>query len=583
MKINFLEEFAFNLDILPLLILEALFVIFIAISLIIYFNERKRSIEIGLNRFKSNRLFMVNMNDHTVEYLDFKDLQTIKVISQLDFLKFFTDNEQNNIKTFINRAYNLEFPVGSEEAVLPCNLIITRSTRTSIYRGIIKVNAVDKVKGVVYLEVERLINTPFIKTKRSKKDVYDISFIRKTFDDGKFNKGSFGLIKLYYRPETLFNFNENIFKRIIVDYVYKVTSNTNTYFYFSARNKEIAFFDTRLFPDYQFNQFLTQIRNSVAKAIEIEGLINGFDFVVCGGRCQDLPRSYEEAYLKMNILANSTHNINKDFAVYRIDTDDEKTTEHIYKNEINRLIEEKDFYTMFRPIIRVGTSRIHHSGYIAKTFVNSNIFKTQEDIVKFAKQYGRINDYASLFAKKTIPMYIMQCENLKTLKLSFAYSLQDLENLINVIEKINRHEEVKIIFVVNNYEVLDMENSNDFAVLANRIKKIGYGLGLRVAKNSYYLKDETYKLFDAFYLDFDFEKTLGNNSRVFIKEHDFIKKLSSYNKPLIAYRIQTVKYLDELTKLGVKEFSGTDIAKFEKMVIPLDRKEVQKIVDKVIK
>ena len=84
----------------------AIFVLILASALTMGFQRKNKELN-NLKTFQNDRIFIVNYKDNnpTVDYFDFNDLRKITTVSYADFLNFFSDSDQNDVKTFINSLF----------------------------------------------------------------------------------------------------------------------------------------------------------------------------------------------------------------------------------------------------------------------------------------------------------------------------------------------------------------------------------------------------------------------------------------------------------------------------------------------
>ncbi|MFA6756031.1 MAG: hypothetical protein WCR97_06060, partial [Bacilli bacterium] len=216
----------------------ALFCIFLIVFIVMFVsvfliskNEVRRAKVNRLGSYSSQRIYIINFKDQVVDYFDSNDLKKIETIGFIDFLNFFSEAQQNNVRTYIMQLINLDFDPYSEESILVSDIGINSGKKKIFYRCLFQCESVDKIKQLVYLKSTRLLHTPLI-TKRSGKkvgrqDIYQLGVIKKMYDEGRFNKGSIHLFKIILKPNTLNYVNHFALRRLIINHIYSFLNNVN--------------------------------------------------------------------------------------------------------------------------------------------------------------------------------------------------------------------------------------------------------------------------------------------------------------------------------------------------------------------
>lgn len=535
-----------------------------------------------LRFFQSDRVFVVNYKDQTVDFFDFNNLRKIETISFYDFLQFFSVSEQNNIKSFIISLLNLQFDPVSEDAILSTNLNIAIDKRRILYHAILKCNKVDKEKQMIYLQCIRLMHTPIDnKTNRhnGRSAIHPISVIRKHYDDGKYNKGSLCVIRLVPKSSLASNINRFALRAFVVDTIYTITNNIVSNFYYSDNDVvEVSIIDTRQFNDYQLSRFAFDIGNRLEKFLELKGLNDKFKYFVCCGLIAELPLYYEEAYKKINFLFKSSLEINRQVSIYKDDSGQASLLESTYKLELERIIKNKDFDILYSPIAHIANTRISVNGYLSEINIHTNLLSDWETLFKYAKGFGMILEVLNLFYKKNISTFISQCPKPSNTRLFISIELDGLNEASKIFSQIPRFNEKKIVLVITSKNMIDKEDNEDVLLKIAELKNNDLEFAMKIKRGDYVLKDKTYRMFDYFLVDTALENNVKQDSRSFIKAYGMIKKLLIFNKPIISINALSLQAMELLFKTGIKDYSNEVIAKNSPMLLPLDPKISKKLL-----
>src|SRR5574344_3116070 len=552
------------------------FLLLAIIILVAKYISNNKAIVDHYRLFVSDRIFIVNLKDQVVDYFDFDELRKIQTMSYIDFLNFFPDSDQNSISQYITQLLSIDFDANSEDAVCITNINSVVGKHKFVSRALFKCKQVDKDKQTVYLERSRLIHTPIEHKSSNKKnvkhDIYDLGVIKKLYDDGRFNKGSMYIFRFYLRPNTINYINEFALRMFIVDSLYSITNNSISYFFFSGGNLEFSILDTRQFNDYQMSRFTFDMVHQIDKYLEIRGLDQVYGYNVCSAQVSDLPLYFDNAYDALDKLFKTAKAINRKVSTYKSDMNEDSIIESTYKVEISRIIKDKDFDVNFSPFVHVTNSRVSTTGYLAGVNFHSNLIDDSHSVFEHAGEYDLTGDLLSLICRKIIPPFISQSTNVSTQRLGIEVTYKDLGEILKVVSHISKANTVKIVFMINSVEFIDIEDDPNIPVIFKQIREKGYEVGVVVKQDDYVLKGDTYNQFDYFFIDPEVENNVKIDSRSFIKAKSVFDNLMKFNKAGVAINIPTFQGIELLSKIGIKDFNSEAIGKKDKMLLPVDSK-----------
>lgn len=562
-----------------------LVLVILSVVLIIVIHFYKKNADLNhLKHFKSDRIFVVNVYKQIVDFFDFNDLKKIKTVSFMDFLNFFDSSDQNEIKRYITSLLNLDFNPYNEDAIYTCNLNLSVSKKRVSYRAILSCREVDKEKQVVYLQVTRLMNTPIEhhnNKRNAKHDVYDPSIIVKMYDEGKFNKGTFHIIRLYNKANTISYINEYALRRYLIDAVYSITNNNNSCFFKSGSVLEFSLLDFRILNDYQASNFVFDIMEKIEQYLDLHGLNDLYDFNICSSQVKDLPLYFDDAYRQLTSLFKTARDINRKVSIFKSEMSESSIIESTYNVELNRIIKNKDFDTSFCPVVHVTNSRVTINSYLSNIKFHSNLIDNYNDVFKYAHEFRLSNDIMSLLLRKIVPPFISQNSNPGATRLVLNVSIHDVVNVVKIIEHIAKANTIKLVLLIPSFELIDIENDEFVIKQLASLREKGYEIALLIKQGDYVLKEATYKLFDYFYVDLLLEQNVKQDSRSFIKAHGLLEKLNKVSIPIVAINLLSFQAIELLSKAGIKDFSSNVISKENSMLLPLDVKTIKRLLTMV--
>lgn len=567
----------------------ALFCIFLIVFIVMFVsvfliskNEVRRAKVNRLGSYSSQRIYIINFKDQVVDYFDSNGLKKIETIGFIDFLNFFSEAQQNNVRTYIMQLINLDFDPYSEESILVSDIGINSGKKKIFYRCLFQCESVDKIKQLVYLKSTRLLHTPLI-TKRSGKkvgrqDIYQLGVIKKMYDEGRFNKGSIHLFKIILKPNTLNYVNHFALRRLIINYIYSVLNNVNDYFYFSGDSLEFSVIDVRQMNEYQTAKLQFEMLKQVKKFFEIYGLSNVFEATLVSGKISDLPFYYDDAYKVLLDLYKSSTVSNNKIVLYKSEKNDEEVVGKTYKNEIERIIKDKLYSIEFCPIVHISNKKVLVSGYMSYVEYRSSIFSKDKDIFKYTHDFNMSNELISGIIRKGVPTFLSQKEN-ATQKLTILVSIHDLDNAKKAISHISGSNNSKIIFMINSKELIDIEDDDFYSRQIAQFKENGFEFGVYMSVGDYFLKSKTYLQFDYYYVNTKIENNAKQDSRSFINAHSLLDKLVKFNRPIIVIGLTSMQSVELLYNSGINIFCCDAISKRNVMLLPLDKKQEKKLLE----
>lgn len=556
-------------------------ILFLVVFITVPHQARNKEIK-KTEMFKNERVYIINYKESspTVDYFDFNNLRQITTISFADFLNFFPDSDQNDVKTFINTLLNLEFNPLSKDAILVTNFVITLYKKKLTYRTILKCNCVDKEKNMIYLSSSRLIHTPVdhrVVKKNTKHDVYDVSLIKKMYDDGRFSKGIMTIFKLYLKPNHVSYYNEYIIKRSVIDALYSETTNNVSFFFSGLDSLEFAVLDLRVYNDYQLSRHSYEMCNVIQKYLDIRGLSEIYDFKVCSAQVSDLPSNYDSAYLLLANLFKASSDINRQVSIYSKGKNEISILESAYKTELKRIIKEKGFSVLYSPVVHITNTRATIFAYMSYVEFNSTIVENKDDILKSAKTFNLSQQLVSIVLRSMVPTFISQTTS-PNYKLIIKMPFEFIDEAIDALKNIQDVNKANIVFCIPAVDLIDEEENNSLQIKFSEIRRLGYDLAIFIKTGDYVLKTKTYQMFDYFFVDPLFDANSRSNSRSYIKFKELYDKLYKMNIPIVALNSKTLQSMELLSKIGIKDFSNDVISKKDLMLLPLNPKTQKKII-----
>ena len=534
---------------------------------------------------KSNKTFyksyihVYDLEKQEVKSINTKELDNIEIDSFVEFLNRFSEQAQFEVKNWFNLLFSkTNLDLESSESVLLVTLKKNKKFRKN-YRILFTCNSVDIKNKRLCLDSEVLYDLPCElekNKKKFKKIINDISEIKKSYEDGYFQRGINVVIRLFKKVNSTSAFNETVLRYIVLDSFSRLFSNSNSFYYFKDDDElEIAILDSRFFTMYQFNNLLKSVKDEISKILEVSGYKNSYDFTVAGALVGDLNHDFNKMHLSMQKLIEANKELNKKISIYKREEGSLKTSEQIYKPEIAKILKEQGVHISYQGVFKIG-EKITSFGHIADFSVTSPSFGDYNEFLKYVSLYEYDRELISLILKKAVTKYVNEKYSFFS-KLIIPIAFKDITQIIKVLGEINGISEANIIFLINNNQFIDIEDEEYVGRLITSLKAKDVSLGVYIEADNYHnLKSSTYDCFEAFFVD----PRLGSDAKqnkAYLRAHAIFDKLVKYNKPIITVGIKTWPQLELLNKIGLQYFASDILQANTKMIVPLDNKLIKKL------
>ncbi len=247
------------------------------------------------------------------------------------------------------------------------------------------------------------------------------------------------------------------------------------------------------------------------------------------------------------------------------------------RDQIEKLISSRHVKCLFRPIVDVEKESVF--GYLetAKTYGTS--FASYNEMVRYASMLGKNRELFNLVAKTVIPKYADESPNLR-IPLFFRVSIHDFENIKTILPTISRIEKVKLILMFDEQEI--SQNSGHILELKNELeslKSLGYRLAMEMKDKNLLLDTSFYRVFDYFVAGTSMTGEIKKNNIKRLSIRTLIESLLKYNKPIIATGLEGWQSVELMIKSGVNYVSSEVISPSNEMILPVEKKKMQKIAE----
>lgn len=561
------------------LVILLVFVLFITIFSFKF--SIKRNKKKYLEEHNSSFYYVINLRNQKVLKYNSRDLGSYKNETFVDFLSQFSSEEQNNVKNWLIENLNREDFDSFQPYAVGLFTFADVKINTLYKKIALKIVAIDSNDELIFLETHKLSHFPtndYKAKKRVKKISYELSEIKKSYEDGFFAKGSSYVISFQKKESVESIFNETYVKLLIIDGLYSILDKNNISFYFKNLNKfEIGLLDKNFVTIAQTKANLKTIYKKINETMEGFGLLNFYKYTVVGGVVSDLSHSFDTMYNSLYQYIGDNFDRNLECTLYRKEENLNNALDNV-KNEFHSVISRRGIEANFRSIIQIKEDRILNYGYFVDFKVKSNMFKNIEMLKKAGKQFNQCKGILSLCMKECVPPYYNARENYFS-KLIIPINYGELDATLDQATRITHLKESHIVFLLDINEFLDLEDLNIAYETIKKVQLKGYEVGLLIREGEFQIKKELYESIDMFFVDCELEENVKADSKTFISAHALLEKLVSYKKPIIEINARSFSEIELLYRSGIQYFSSNIIQDFSPMITPLDKKTTKKLIN----
>ena len=233
---------------------------------------------------------------------------------------------------------------------------------------------------------------------------------------------------------------------------------------------------------------------------------------------------------------------------------------------------------MFLPVYKVAKVRVLLNGYSARPVPIKSAFENITDARKYATKNSLNKELSSLIAKKTIPTYINQRENISS-NLYYPIVLDELAFISRSISRMSNVDTVNFAFVINSQEIAEKEHDKDVFKDILNLQEKGFEFYLQIKRGDFILKNASFEAFDGYLVDAKLNNNVKMDSREYLNAYGLIDKLASFNKPVVSINTNSWAEVEALLKTGISLFASNVINEESQMPLGISKKNSKKLLN----
>ena len=527
----------------------------------------------------TTNIYVIDVKRNKMTFFNKSDMKNKTTSDLMSFYSRFHPNDVEKVKTWI---FSICVDYRTAEQYLEADILINNGKKPCF--SLLKLLEYNPEVGLVHLESRVLKyitpnNAPKVKkNKKTQTGIIKRSQISQMVNRNKSLRGYTYCIRFFYAKQKVLS-NNKIERHMIMtlkNVIYPFANNTKIpRQILDEGGNELFLFDLKIANRESAMQLSSSLAHALRKQMEVNGFSGYISFVIGivenGQYYQDFDTILEccrEACISGQTNGNEivVHQRN-------ISTPNDMMK---YTDQIEHILKDDVLRYLFRPIIGVENGTI--IGYFEYVKAYDSPFSSFQEMSKYAARINKNIDLFANIAKHVIPKYVSECRD-KTSSLFLSISMVDIDHIINILTNIPSSSRAKIILVLDEQEV--NENSANIDLLSNALKDLklqGYEIALLLNDKDLLLNDIVYNLFDYFVVGSAMLSTIRKNNHIRLSTYSLIESLLKYNKPIIATDLESWQAVELIIKSGIKFISSEVIAASNDMLLPIEKKKMEKVI-----
>ena len=248
-----------------------------------------------------------------------------------------------------------------------------------------------------------------------------------------------------------------------------------------------------------------------------------------------------------------------------------------FRSELDNFIKDKKMQLFFRPIVNVEKANI--TGYISFIQPHQSTFSTYQELTDYAIKSGREKELFSVVTRKVTSLFYNEVQN-HDYHLFMPVQIINRDSIIRSLTRMNHINEIKLVLMFESDDIeASLTNIEEVRVVLEDIKKAGFEIGLTLQDTELILPNAIYALFDFYFVDEGLLKKSYKNERNRVYLLSALGKILRYKRPIILSDLITWSDIEYFVRAGVDYISSEEISKKSEMLLPIDKKKIQKITN----
>ncbi len=565
-----LNKYVLIAGILFLLILLLLIVISFIVS------KRKDQIFAGKIQDSSNsiRVFRLDIKNDRTDYYNAASIRRRRTSTLTNFYNMFPSNERERLIEWIGALLDKNSDVPQ---TLEISVIVHRNRKK--YFTLLQVTKIDYDMQIIHLESHLLRFMNVSRSRRNNEGFYKFSTEAALSEalKAKMNRGFTCCVK-FFRKNTTEKISRLDFATIKNAFVPFISKDRMMIEY---GDDELFISDFKSTIRGQVVQTLHTIEVETRRRLSVNASIEYIGYTIGIIENKLVNSSLEKIIEEGEKLANMAQEEGAEYLFYEENGD---AATHVstqnYRTEVERIIYDKRFQYLYRPIYDAGRQKTIAYQSIIKPL--DSFFGSIEELKSYAYKTNDDRELFSTLARNAISRFIQQKDE-RVPTLFFDVSYNEIVYVARTLSHINGIKDIKVVICISEEDFIDLPSMSTESVVAmiRNLRSNGYAAALKIRdKSNLTLLPKIYETFDYFIIESN--AYINNKSMTKLPMfQNLIESLLKFNKILVAENMTSWDSVELLIRLGIEIISSDVISPSDENVLPISKKTAMKI-DKMV-
>lgn len=558
------------------LVVTLAFIVFLTISLIVYFNGEKKHLNKVNTMINPTRIYIVDFGRDRSLFFDKRKFSRRSEGNVEAFFHQFESNAVEGIRTW------LEGLINGEDVPLFYEADVNIASLKATFFSLLQVLKVDKEKKIVYIEsyLLRFLRPRHQINRRldNKSRTYFRNYERVTPLYNRARSKGKGILmvvrffKIHKRQEDDIDLEKLLLTKL-KDYLTLFINPQRVMF--DIDELHVGVFDSRAH-DYKKTRIIANsIKHNLSSFMSLNG-IDGYSFSIGVADAKSFV-NFEDIISvarDSSFLAESKNQ----FIFYHDNLQPETgLSSDYFRSELDNFIKDKKMQLLFRPLVNVEKSNI--VGYIAYIQPHQSTFNTYQELTEYAIKSGRDKELFSVVSRKVTSLFYNEVQN-HAYNLFMPVQIINRDSIIRSLARMNHVTEIDLVLMFESDDIeASLTNIDEVKAVLEDIKKTGFKISLTLQDTELTLPNAVYALFDFYFVDEKLLKKSYKNERNRVYLLSALGKVLRYKKPIVLSDLVTWSDIEYFVRAGVDYISSEEISKKSEMLLPIEKKKILKITN----
>lgn len=524
----------------------------------------------------TTRIFIIDTRNNVVTYFDGNKIRNKRKENLGAFYAGFYPEDQEKVKAWI---YDICVRQIQVDEYLQSDVVVNHGRNN--FFSLLKLIKFNRETGILHIENFILPyitpNNTFKKAKElfgllSKEQMKEIITTTKS-DDGF----TYGI--RFFNTQSHFSATENVEQLMILipkNAVYSFVKDKHhpRQLLENAIN-EVILFDLKLGTKEEALVLAGSLEKEIKKQISINGLDNYVSFSIGIVQNSQYYQDYDSIVATAQQACIFAQQNNFKYYLFERNSSSPIVETGQYAKEVYKLLQPNTLRFLFRPIIDCNSGKV--VGYFDYVKSYTTPYNGYMEMSKYASRAEKNKELFSLVAKNVINRF--SNERLDPFSILFlSLSLVDAPYILDVIHQIPNAKNIDLVLLFEEREINN--NSSQLSVIDSYIlgiKNEGIKVALLLDDKNLILTNDVYYKFDYFIIKALPQTEMRHDEKINLSIRSLAEQLLKFKKPIVATDLNSVADVEFTIKSGITLLSSDSIAHASEMILPVEKRKLDKI------